>query len=85
LKDRFAARKKEVFARMKVLGLGVQAHYIPVYRQPYYRDLGYTAGLCPQAEKFVEREISIPIYPAMTEKDVERVIDIVQQAFAENG
>ena len=45
-----------------------------MYLQPYYKELGYKKGLCPVAEDFYMREISIPIYPAMTDKDIHYAI-----------
>ena len=61
------------------LDVGVQVHYIPVYRHPYYARLGYAGGACPIAEDFYARAVSIPMYPAMTDADVERVIETVDR------
>jgi UDP-4-amino-4,6-dideoxy-N-acetyl-beta-L-altrosamine transaminase len=49
-------------------------HYIPIYTMPYYQKLGYKKGLCPHAEYVYERILSIPLYYAMTDDDVESVI-----------
>ncbi len=70
LKDKYKKDKKFIFAVAKKKGIGLQVHYIPVYNQPYYRGLGYKKGLCPNAEDFYRREISIPMYPSMTDKDI---------------
>lgn len=75
LKDEYKDKKKLIFNRLQQEGLGVQVHYIPVYRQPYYRELGYRKGICPQAEDFYQREISLPLYPSMRDEDVSRVIE----------
>ncbi|MBI3601350.1 MAG: UDP-4-amino-4,6-dideoxy-N-acetyl-beta-L-altrosamine transaminase [Candidatus Omnitrophica bacterium] len=83
LKGRFVQRRKEMFCWLRDLGLGVQVHYIPVYWQPYYARLGYAKGSCPVAEDFYRREISLPLYPAMTSADVRRVIECVNKAGAE--
>jgi len=61
--------------------LGVQVHYIPVYWQPYYQELGYRKGICPNAEDFYQREISIPLYPAMSEEDIKYVINSILKVF----
>ncbi len=74
LKEQYKNSKKEIFSGLRKRGLGVQVHYIPIYRQPYYQDLGYKIGTCPESEFFYKREISIPIYPAMTDNDAENVI-----------
>ena len=68
-------RKREIFSGLKDSGLGVQVHYLPVYLQPYYLEMGYRRGLCPAAEQFYEREISIPLYPAMDDETVNTVIN----------
>jgi UDP-4-amino-4,6-dideoxy-N-acetyl-beta-L-altrosamine transaminase len=77
------SRRRPLFDRLRELSLGVQAHYIPVYFHPYYRALGYERGHCPKAEDFYSRCLSIPIYPAMTETDVELVVDRVRRAAVE--
>jgi perosamine synthetase len=52
--------------------------YIPVYLQPWYRRAyEYAAGKCPAAEAFYARALSLPLFPAMTDADVARVIEIV--------
>jgi UDP-4-amino-4,6-dideoxy-N-acetyl-beta-L-altrosamine transaminase len=77
------ARRRPFFDRLRELGLGVQVHYIPVYWHPYYRELGYRPGLCPVAEDFYARAVSLPIYPRMTDDDVEVAIERVRQAVAD--
>jgi UDP-4-amino-4,6-dideoxy-N-acetyl-beta-L-altrosamine transaminase len=59
-------------------GIGTQVLYIPVHLQPWYRrNFGYGPGKCPVAEAFYTRALSLPLYPAMTEDDVSRVISAV--------
>lgn len=76
--------RKEIFAALRAENIGVNVHYKPVYWHPYYQQLGYPRGLCPIAEAEYERILSLPLFPAMTEKDVEDVIEAlckVLQAF----
>lgn len=73
LKENLVGKRASVFARLREEGLGVQVLYIPVYLQPYYQKIGYKAGLCPVAEDFYGRAISIPIYHGMTETDRDEV------------
>lgn len=73
LKDKYMDKKRDIFSKLREKGLGVQVHYIPVYLQPYYKDLGYKKGLCPVAEDFYQREISIPIYPSIKQIDIQNV------------
>ena len=55
--------------------------YIPVYFHPFYQNLGFEKGLCPIAEDFYAREISIPIHPGMTDEDAIQVVSKVKKAF----
>jgi UDP-4-amino-4,6-dideoxy-N-acetyl-beta-L-altrosamine transaminase len=84
LKDKYKQNKIKIFAELRESGLGVQVHYIPVHLQPYYQQLGYRKGLCPNAEDFYEREISIPLYPAMSDEDVDYVIKKTLEVFQKN-
>lgn len=68
-------KRREIFRRLRQKGIGVQVHYIPVYFHTYFKRKGFRKSLCPNAEDFYEREISIPIYPAMRQKDLEYVIE----------
>ena len=66
--------RKEIFNEMREQNIGVHVHYIPVYWQPYYRELGYERGLCPVAEKWYEQALTLPVYPGMTDEDVGDVV-----------
>ena len=66
--------RREFFDAMSAEGVQCQVHYIPIYWFPYYQQMGYMKGLCPKAEKIYKNCMSIPLYPAMTDKDVESVI-----------
>lgn len=68
-------RRREVFERMRESGVGVQVNYLPVYWHPVYADLGYRRGLCPNAEAFYEQELSLPMFPALTDDQVDLVVD----------
>lgn len=75
---RDAGLRKPLFEHLHAQGLGVQAHYLPVYWHPHYAGLGYRCGLCPVAEEFYVGAISLPIFPAMSDTDVARVVDVVR-------
>lgn len=75
LKDEYIPYKKEIFSKLREEGLGVQVHYIPVYRQPYYQHLGFKKEECPVCEEFYKREISIPMFPSLSDDDLEFVKD----------
>lgn len=84
LKDKYKNKREDIFSRMRKIGLGVQVHYIPVHWQPYYKGLGFKKGICPVAEDFYQREISIPLYPSMKKEDIQYVIEKVVDVFKEN-
>ena len=58
--------RREVFEGLRQAGIGVNVHYIPVYRHPYYQRNGYAGVHCLNAEAFYERAISLPIFPGLT-------------------
>ncbi len=64
----------EVVEALRARGVGTQVHYIPVHRQPYYRDRYGDLDL-PGAEAWYARCLSLPLYPAMTDADVDQVAD----------
>jgi len=69
------ADRGEIFHRLRSRGIGVNVHYIPVHLHPYYQErFGTGPGLCPVAEAAYERLLTLPLFPAMTDQDVERVI-----------
>ena len=77
--DKLKCTRRQFFDAMKAENILCQVHYIPVYYFPYYRDLGYEKGLCLNAEKLYDEIISIPLYPKMTDEDVEDVINAVNK------
>jgi dTDP-4-amino-4,6-dideoxygalactose transaminase len=81
LKDKYKHSRAKIFRELRERGLGVQVHYIPVHLQPYYQQLGYKKGICPNAEDFYEREISIPIYQSMSAEDVDYVVQDMLDVF----
>jgi len=74
-------RRRALFDHLRGLGIGVQVNYIPAYWHPVFEDLGYRRGLCPNAERYYEQELSLPLFPALTDADVDRVVDGVRGFF----
>lgn len=74
--------RAEVFKALRAENIGVNVHYIPVPWHPYYQSLGYKKGEWPVAESAYERMISLPIFPAMTDGDVEDVIAAVTKVIS---
>ncbi|MDF1611974.1 UDP-4-amino-4,6-dideoxy-N-acetyl-beta-L-altrosamine transaminase [Stygiobacter electus] len=78
--DKLKIDKKEFYFRLKENGVVFQVHYIPVHLQPFYRKkFGFKAGDFPVAEKFYESEISIPIYPTLTKKDLKFITNAIKK------
>ena len=77
--DMLKCDRAEFFAAMAAEKVHCQVHYIPVYWFPYYKDLGYNRGLCPIAEDIYNSIISLPLFPLMTDGDVESVIKAVKK------
>ncbi|MFC3886636.1 UDP-4-amino-4,6-dideoxy-N-acetyl-beta-L-altrosamine transaminase [Bacillus songklensis] len=73
------ANRKQIYEALVKENIGVNVHYIPVYMQPYYQQLGYKKGICPEAEKLYEEMITLPLFPAMEEADVYDVISAVKK------
>jgi perosamine synthetase len=79
--DRLAVGRAEIFKALRDERLGVNVHYLPVHLHPFYRErFGTHAGMCPVAEAAYERIISLPMFPGMTDQDVDRVIETVSHA-----
>ena len=69
--------RRQFFDALAAENVCCNVHYIPTYYFPYYEKLGYRRGLCPNAEKLYEEMISLPLYYAMTDEDVESDIEAV--------
>lgn len=70
--------RREFFDEMGSRGVQPQVHYVPVYWFPYYQELGYKMGLCPNAEEVYKGIMSIPLYPSLTEEEKEYVVDVIK-------
>ncbi len=76
-----AQRRRAVFESMRSAGIGVQVHYIPVYRQPFYvRLLAREPSAFPSTEDYYARAISLPLFPALTESQQERVVETLARS-----
>ena len=74
--------RDKVFARLRADGIGANVHYAPVYLHSHYARLGHKPGACPVAEDAARRILSLPMFPAMTEADVRRVVGALTRATA---
>ena len=77
--DKLTCTRREFFDAMSAENVQCQVHYVPVYYFPFYEERGYKRGLCPIAEEIYKGIMSIPLYPMMTDEDVESVITAVKK------
>lgn len=71
--------RRQFFDALYAENVCPQVHYMPVYYHSYYEKLGYKRGICPNAEKFYEEVMSIPLYYSLTDEEVEDVIRAVKK------
>lgn len=72
----------DVFVALREQGIGVNLHYIPVYTQPYYREMGFASGDFPEAERYYCEAISLPIYPGLSDADITKVVKALKIAIS---
>ncbi len=77
--DKLTCTRRQFFDALSAENIQPQVHYVPVYYFPFYQQRGYKKGLCPNAEAIYEGIMSIPLYPMMTDEDVESVIAAVKK------
>lgn len=71
--------RKEIFKTLRLENIGVNVHYIPIPSLTSYQKRGYQNGLWPNAENAYERILSLPIFPLMSDDDIQSVISAVQK------
>ncbi|MDD5113270.1 MAG: UDP-4-amino-4,6-dideoxy-N-acetyl-beta-L-altrosamine transaminase [Methylobacter sp.] len=81
--DKISKTHREIFEALRVAGIGVNLHYIPVYRQPYYEQLGFKEGYCLEAEQYYAEAISLPMYSGLTEAQLDYVVAKLQEALTQ--
>ena len=77
--DMLRCSRREFFDALGAEGIHSQVHYLPVYWHSHYESLGYEKGLCPQAERYYQEVMSLPLYYSLTNQDVNDVIYIVEK------
>lgn len=83
--DRIGVTRSGVMHALRAQGIGTQVHYIPLPLQPYYRDRGADPAEYPGAMRFYERTLSLPLFPAMHDGDVDRVVEALAAALDRPG
>lgn len=80
--ERTPVTRAAVFAALRAAQIGINVHYIPIHTQPYYRRQGFKPGDFPAAERYYSRAISLPLFPALTDAQQDRVVDVLTEALA---
>ena len=75
--------QKKVFNEFHKRNIYVQLHYQPIHLNPYYLKKGFSKGDFPNAEKYAESSLSIPVYPSMNEEEFEYVVNSIHSIFNE--
>jgi dTDP-4-amino-4,6-dideoxygalactose transaminase len=73
---------RAVFEELRQAGIGVNLHYIPIHRQPWYEQLGFKPGHCPEAERYYEEAITLPVFPRLTDEQQGIVVDALGRVLA---
>ncbi|MBI1866333.1 MAG: UDP-4-amino-4,6-dideoxy-N-acetyl-beta-L-altrosamine transaminase [Candidatus Staskawiczbacteria bacterium] len=72
--------RRKFFEQLQKSGIGAQVHYMPLHMHPFYqKEFGYKLGDFPVAEKYYERAVTLPLFPKMTNNEVERVINTTKK------
>lgn len=74
---------KEVFEGLRAQGIGVNLHYIPVHTQPYYSQMGFTAGAFPKSEQYYAEAISLPMYQDLTYSQQDQIVSALRRELGE--
>lgn len=77
--DKIRPDRRVIFDELRIRNIGVNVHYIPTYYHPYYKNLGYKKGLCPETEKLYARMMTLPLFPKMKKEDIIYVIKNVKE------
>lgn len=73
---------RTVFDQLRAAGIGVNLHYIPVYRQPYYSRMGFERAQFPESERYYAEAITLPIFPRLTNDQQDQVVSALKAAVA---
>ena len=75
-------RRRAVYESMRAAGVGVQVHYVPIYRHPLFAPFGIAPSDFPETERAYEQLLSLPMFPALTDAQQDRVVDVLAAAIS---
>lgn len=77
--SKFNFTKAQFFNIMREKGIGLQVHYIPINRQPYYRKLGYGSENLPKMYSYYEEAVSLPIFYGLKDDEIEKIFNVLSE------
>jgi UDP-4-amino-4,6-dideoxy-N-acetyl-beta-L-altrosamine transaminase len=80
---RVTTTRGSLIERLRNQGIGASVHYIPVHTQPYYRRMGFQPGHCPVAECYYHHAITLPMFAALEDGDITRVVNALREALSD--
>ena len=83
IQDRAGKTRRQVFDSLRHQGIGVNVHYLPIYRHPYYLKLGFEEGYCANAESYYARAVSMPMYANLDAEKLNIVVSALSHALSE--
>lgn len=72
---------KNIFCKLRKLGIGVNLHYLPIHLHPFYKTLGFKVGQFPEAEKYSKEAISLPLFPKLTLKNLSYIVKSLKDIY----
>lgn len=82
LADALVPYRKDIYMKLHQAGIGAQVHHVPVYFHPYYEKMEYTKGICPYAEAWYERVLTLPLYVGLSQEEQMYVINTLKTILA---
>ena len=80
-KSKSAIEHEFVFSELRRRGIGVNLHYIPVYRHPYFEKFDFDYSNFPNSEEYYSSAISIPMYPSLSKSELSYVVNNIEDIF----
>jgi dTDP-4-amino-4,6-dideoxygalactose transaminase len=74
--------REDIYDGLVARGIGVNVHYIPIHLQPYYQTLGFSKGDFPNAERYYQNALTLPLFPSMTADEQDRVVQALKEVLA---
>ena len=83
--DKLSISRNSLMQKLRDHGIGTQVHYIPIPMQPFYKDLGFETARYPRAMEYYNSALSIPIFPKLKMKDVNRITKVLREVIEKNS